>query len=101
MSPLTRPGRTWLDVAITRVKIATLKDHLSEYLRSVEGGAEVVITDRDRPIARLTPVADPARGLLPLVPPSTPFHLVRDRERAPAGWPVTSTTLLRDERAER
>jgi len=37
------------------VKIAELKSKLSEYLRSVRRGNEVVIKDRDIPIARIVP----------------------------------------------
>ncbi|MBI2345302.1 MAG: type II toxin-antitoxin system prevent-host-death family antitoxin [Deltaproteobacteria bacterium] len=54
--------------------MAELKAHLSAYLRRVRAGAEVVVTDRDTPIARLVPYARnlkprrliirPARGSL-------------------------------------
>ncbi len=36
--------------------MADLKARLSEYLRAVQAGAEVVVTDRGRPVARLVPV---------------------------------------------
>jgi prevent-host-death family protein len=39
----------------TEVKIAELKDKLSAYLRLVREGNEVIIKDRDTPIARLMP----------------------------------------------
>jgi antitoxin (DNA-binding transcriptional repressor) of toxin-antitoxin stability system len=51
-----RLAATWLHVAMTRVKIAELKDHLSEHLRAVEGGREIEVMDRDRPIARIAPI---------------------------------------------
>jgi len=35
--------------------IATLKNSLSRYLKSVQAGDEVVVLDRDRPIARIVP----------------------------------------------
>jgi len=35
--------------------VLKLKASLSEYLRSVKAGEEVMITERGRPIARLTP----------------------------------------------
>jgi prevent-host-death family protein len=43
--------------------IATLKNNLSKYLKSVQAGEEVVVLDRARPIARLVPfrAADHAR----------------------------------------
>jgi len=39
----------------TEVKIAELKGKLSEYLRSVRRGNEIVIKDRETPIARIVP----------------------------------------------
>jgi prevent-host-death family protein len=50
------------------VKIAELKDRLSEHLRAVERGAvaEVIVTDRNRPVARILPVERrPARVAVP------------------------------------
>lgn len=35
--------------------IATLKNSLSRYLRTVQSGEEVVVLDRERPIARIVP----------------------------------------------
>ena len=82
------------------VKIAELKDHLSEHLRAVERGADVIVTDRDRPIARITPYSGVAKSVR-MNPPTREFGTVRDRVRTPAGWPVTSTALLLEERGDR
>lgn len=38
------------------VGIRQLKDRLSEYVRLAEGGETVLVTDRDRPVARLSPL---------------------------------------------
>ncbi len=38
------------------VRIAELKAHLSEYVRAAQAGQEVIIKDRNTPIARLTPL---------------------------------------------
>lgn len=35
--------------------IASLKASLSEYLAGVKGGAEVIVTERGRPVARIVP----------------------------------------------
>jgi prevent-host-death family protein len=43
----------------SEVKIAELKSKLSEYLRSVRSGNEVVIKDRETPIARIIPYEKP------------------------------------------
>ena len=37
--------------------VAQIKAHLSEYLRQVKDGSEVVITERGIPVARLVPLA--------------------------------------------
>lgn len=38
------------------VSVRELKDRLSEYLRRVESGERLVVTDRKRPIAEIGPV---------------------------------------------
>jgi prevent-host-death family protein len=43
------------------VSIREANQHLSRYLERVEGGAEVVITRRGEPIARLSPITDGTR----------------------------------------
>jgi prevent-host-death family protein len=83
-----------------RVKIAELKDQLSQHLRAVEKGAEVVVTDRDRPIARIVPFergAEQVSYSLPL----KDFAEIRDRRRTPAAWKISSTELLLEERRDR
>jgi prevent-host-death family protein len=37
--------------------VSDLKARLSEYLKRVKGGAEILITDRGKPVARLIPVS--------------------------------------------
>jgi len=82
------------------VKIAELKDHLSAHLRAVEAGAEVEVTDRGRPIARIVPVTRSAAPVR-VIPPSRGFEDIRDRQRVSAGWAIGSTDLLLEERQER
>lgn len=82
------------------VKIAELKDKLSEHLRAVEGGDEVIVTDRNRPIARIVPMAGP-RGGARLAPPQAPFSTIRRRTWRAAGWRVPSEELLAEERGDR
>jgi prevent-host-death family protein len=40
----------------TTTSVAALKARLSEYLRRVKAGDEVIVTDRGAPIARLVPL---------------------------------------------
>jgi prevent-host-death family protein len=44
---------------MTRVAVSRLKAQLSQYLARVKAGEQVIITERNRPIAKLIPV--PAR----------------------------------------
>lgn len=39
--------------------VSELKSHLSEYLKRVKAGAEILITDHGKPIARLVPLSRP------------------------------------------
>lgn len=84
------------------VRIAELKDRLSEHLRAVERGtvSEVIVTDRDRPIARIAPVQSRSSRVT-IRPPKVPFSEVRSLRFEPAGWPVSSLELLREERGDR
>ncbi len=68
------------------VNIAELKNNLSRYLRRVRAGEEILIRDRNLPVAKIIPIAMPddihaeeralaARGLLtlPEEPPTPEF----------------------------
>ena len=84
------------------VKIAELKDKLSEHLRAVERGtvSEVIVTDRDRPVARIVPIERiPAR--VAIRPPVVPFATVRGTRRRPARLKVDSLEILLEERGDR
>ena len=99
MNGLTVPNAIWLDMAMKQIKIAELKDHLSEHLRAVEGGLEMEVTDRRRPIVRLVPISPPSTTVI--VPASRPFRDVRDKRYRPARWGISSGDLLQEERGKR
>lgn len=42
------------------VNIGTLKNQLSAHLRYVRAGEEVVVLDRNKPVARIVPIRTPA-----------------------------------------
>jgi prevent-host-death family protein len=44
------------------VPVGELKARLSEYLRLVKAGQDIVVTQRGRPVARIVPVTDTARA---------------------------------------
>jgi prevent-host-death family protein len=41
---------------MTQVGVRKLKDRLSGYLKRVQGGEEIVVTERGRSVARIVPV---------------------------------------------
>jgi prevent-host-death family protein len=82
-----------------QVQIAELKDHLSQHLRAVQRGEEIEVTDRKRPVARIVPIAAIAAGCLRQA--EIPVADLRNKRHRPAGWPVDSLALLREERKKR
>ena len=77
------------------VKVAELKARLSAYLRSARRGREVVICDRETPVARLVPYREPAEPLA-VREPLCGLHDVR--LPAPLGRPTDSLAALLEER---
>jgi len=44
---------------MTKASVSVFKARLSEYLGRVKAGDEILVTDRGRPVARVTPVVIP------------------------------------------
>jgi prevent-host-death family protein len=90
--------RDYVEV-MKRVGTADLKAHLSEHLRAVRNGEEIVIMDRREPIARVIPfealdeplIIEPARGSLADFP----------WPGAVGGSPIDVLAALADERGDR
>ncbi|TMA21740.1 MAG: type II toxin-antitoxin system prevent-host-death family antitoxin [Deltaproteobacteria bacterium] len=89
-----------------RISSSRLKARMGHYIRAVRSGKEVVVTDRDEPVARLVPYREP-----PGVSAGEPV-LERPRDRAapalghvqvrPIRYSGKSTTaLLREDRRRR
>jgi prevent-host-death family protein len=75
------------------VRIAELKAHLSEYLRVVRRGKEIVIKDRDTPIARLAPIEAP-NPVLGIVPATRSVAQVMKMLRSARRQPVLPPGVL-------
>ena len=93
-----------------QAKISELRDHLSRYLDRVRAGGEVIVLDRERPIARSVPIAEggsaPAGDAERLASLQRRGLVRRGSGRLPAGWrrqrPVKIRgSVLADLRAER
>ncbi len=52
----------------TEVKIAQFKSRLSQYLKAVRRGNEIIVKDRDEPIARVIPYKPPVQTLITIPP---------------------------------
>lgn len=70
------------------VSIAEAKDRLSELIRAVEGGEQVVITRHGKPVAQITPPPPPRRVVR--------FGTMRGRIHMKPGWdrPLTVDEFL-------
>jgi len=90
----------WPYMAMKRVKIADLKNHLSQYLRAAEQGIEIEVTDRRRPIVRLVPAGTPDRRVR-IVPARRSFVALRAQRYPRARWRTPSLALLLEERGKR
>ncbi len=92
-----------------RASISTLKAKLSQYLDAVKAGEEILVTERGKPVARISPVSGEARqeerlermiraGQLRPPRSSSPLRIdTLDRPRDPEG---RSLEALIEERSE-
>jgi len=97
LAVLTQSSLGWPNLAMKRVRIAELKDRLSSYLRAVEQGAEIEVTDRDRPIARIVPVGHPAHRVR-IIPAARSFAEVRQRRYRRTKLPIDIVDVLLEDR---
>ena len=75
----------------SEVKIGEFKAHLSSYIRSVRSGNEVVIKDRETPVARIVPYPDP--GHSERFETRLPRRTLREAERLVAARPKVRIKL--------
>lgn len=94
---------------MTRTSITDLKARLSAFLDIVRHGEEVIVTDRGRPIARISPVSGSLREhsrreqLIRdgrLSPPSAPLPKTFWKQRRPADSRGRSLAAILEERGE-
>lgn len=82
------------------VNIAELKARLSEYLRQVKAGRELVVYDRSQAVARIVPIAAP-RPLAVREPAARYGSLASIPLPPPATLDIDVVDLLLEERRER
>ena len=85
---------------MTRAKVSELKARLSAYLAAVRAGGEVLVCDRETPIARIVPVdtsADDVSTIPASAPPASLKKIIGVRPKAS----VDVDGLLRELRRDR
>lgn len=80
-----------------RVNISQLKSHLSEHIRSVRGGENIVVLDRDNPVAEIVPIRPKAALKVRMPAPGSPA-LSRVPLPKPLGLELDVLDLLLEER---
>ncbi len=82
---------------MSKVGVAELKAKLSEHLRSVKRGEELVVYDRNEPVARIIPFAP--RGALVVREPVRSYKTLREIELpAPVKLGIDPVGLLLQDR---
>jgi len=81
---------------MSKVRIADLKAHLSEHLRSVRNGGTVTVLDRDTPVAQIIPIAAPSLEVRKAKRPLRDLKLPRKLAKR-----TDSVALLLDDRGRR
>ena len=85
----------------TRVGIAELKAHLSEYVARAKAGERIVVCDRQTPVAELRPTV-PEPPPLPIRRATRPWHEVAATLRpVPLDVPIDVVAMLREDRDQR
>jgi prevent-host-death family protein len=88
---------------MTTVGVAELRQNLSRYLRLVEQGERLVVTDRNRPVAELGPPPTTSADLDRLIAEgrvTRPARTVRPRPLALGGDPRALSRALAELRSE-
>lgn len=94
----SRPSTERADAEPRHIPQRELRNDSSRILREVEEGAEFIITNRGRPVARLTGLVDVHHSGLSFTPPSKPLNLQAiERVRLP----VSTGKILDELREER
>jgi prevent-host-death family protein len=92
------------DPDVRSTNIADLRNHLTRYLKEVRAGEEIVVRDRQRPFAKIVPLAQGddaeesalvASGLMRKAERGLPTSFWRAR-RASIGRDVAATAISRD-----
>ncbi len=82
------------------VKIGELKNKLSSYLRLVRKGAQIIVMDREHPIARITPFEE-KKEKLTIIPAREKFSNITKLSFPRPKVSIDIVALLREDRDSR
>jgi prevent-host-death family protein len=82
------------------VGIADLKARLSQYLKRVKAGDTLVVTDRERPVARVVPYENHHAGII-IRPPARPGRIQDVKLPLPANLGRDPVEVLLELRKDR
>ena len=86
---------------VHEVNVAKFKAHMGKYLRSVRRGKELIVLDRETPVARIVPYLEDVPLQYEVREPLIPFRDVLKRKRFRKKVSVDSLTFLLEERGSR
>ena len=84
-----------------KVKVGDLRNHLSKYLKKVRSGEEIIITDRDTPIGKISPFCQEDEELFELIPPSRDFEFFTGFPGPDIECSIDPVELLLEDRRKR
>ena len=84
---------------MTKVKIAEFKTHLSSYLAKVKKGEEVVVTERETPIAKILPFSK-LEEKLTIIPAKRSPKFLKKLKIPPAPPGTNSLKMLLEDRED-
>ncbi len=90
-----------INKGVQSANISTIKAKLTSFLRLVKKGKEVIILDRQTPIAKLIPWNEKTRSGMGVQPPKISFSKFLEIKPSPLSSQVDSLSLLMEDRSKR
>lgn len=88
-------------INMATVNIAKLKAELSSYIKLVEKGKEVIVTDHKKPVIKLVPVDKKKTPRLQVIKATRPISDLKDLEFPDPAPDMDIVALLREDRDAR
>lgn len=84
----------------SKAKIGELKTHFSSYIQKVKNGGEVIVTERDTPVAKIIPFSQKKEKLLIIHKPKQPYKFI-DIKVLPMDSKIDILEILKQTRADK